>query len=150
MPYTDRFPPVAGFVSQAHLVFGSRVVQTAEGTGRQAEVSWNHQGAHCSTGGSTGQLGTRRRIQRVSLKSFTNNLSTEEIPLRHLRPQVRGLPAKTRIQPTTLKSVMYVWRHLWRSAINRSLALSTHVLGKLYPQVCPDRAVHVTDLSHRY
>lgn len=56
--YIRRFPPVAGFVSQAHLVFGSRVVQTAEGTGRLTEVPWNHhQGAHCSAGGRTGQLG---------------------------------------------------------------------------------------------
>lgn len=54
--YSDRFPLVTGFVSEAQLVFGSRVIQTAEGTGRLTEVSGNHQGAHCSTGGSTGQL----------------------------------------------------------------------------------------------
>ena len=57
MSHSDRFPPVAGFVSQAQLVFGSRVIQAAEGTGRLTEVSWNHQGAHRSAGGSAGQLG---------------------------------------------------------------------------------------------
>lgn len=55
--YIGRFPLVAGFMSQAQLVFGSRVVQTAKGTGRLTEVSWNHQGAHSSAGGCTGQLG---------------------------------------------------------------------------------------------
>lgn len=55
--YADRFPLVAGFISQAQLVFGSSVVQTAVGTGWLTEVPWNHQGAHSSTGGSTGQLG---------------------------------------------------------------------------------------------
>lgn len=62
--YTNRFPLVAGFISQAQLVFGSRVIQTAEGTGRLTEVPWNHQGAHSSTGGSTGQLGRDGDIDR--------------------------------------------------------------------------------------
>lgn len=61
MSYIYRFPLVAGFVSQAHLVFGGRVIQTSEGTGWLTEVPWNHhQGAHCSAGGSAGQLGRHR------------------------------------------------------------------------------------------
>ena len=67
MSYTDRFPPVVGFVSQAQLVFGSRVIQTAEGTGRQTEVPRDHQGAHRSTGGGTGQLGGEGdRVEQIT------------------------------------------------------------------------------------
>lgn len=81
MSHSDGFPPVAGFVSQAQLVFGSRVIQTDEGTGRLTEVPGNHQGAHGSTGGSAGQLGGRGdKRQKVSLKkkkkSFTNNIQS--------------------------------------------------------------------------
>lgn len=62
-------------------MFGSRVVQTAVGTGRLAEVPGNHQGAHRSAGGSTGQLGGDRERDTVSLESYIKNLLTEEIPL---------------------------------------------------------------------
>lgn len=81
--YTNGFPLVAGFISEAQLVFGSRVVQTAEGTGWLTEVPWNHQGAHSSIGGSTGQLG--RDGHKVSIYSYINDLLTKEIPLRNLR-----------------------------------------------------------------
>lgn len=106
MSYTDRFPLVAGFVSQAQLVFGSRVIQTAEGTGRLTEVPWNHQGAHCSAGGSTGQLGgdgdrDRRLHNNDSQKTWNQStLKSVETPL---------------------------------NTINKSWGLSTHVLGRFYP-----------------
>lgn len=90
MSYSGRFPPVAGFVSQAQLVFGSRVIQTAEGAGRLTEVSWNHQGAHSPAGGSTGQLGKRRRQTGVSQRCFINiNVLSEEVTLGHVRIKVK-------------------------------------------------------------
>lgn len=90
MSYSGRFPPVAGFVSQAQLVFGSRVIQTAEGAGRLTEVSWNHQGAHSPAGGGAGQLGKRRRRTRVSQRCCTNiNVSSEEVTRGHVRIQVK-------------------------------------------------------------
>ena len=89
--YTGRLPPVAGFLSQAQLVFGCRVIQTAEGTGRLTEVPGNHQRAHRSAGGGTGQLGGKRnKSQAVPLKRFPDNLLTEETLCQHLWKQLNS------------------------------------------------------------